>query len=91
MHTSRVLNIHSSYTPVSTPTSTSTGSGADKRKARLIYVNVGKTRQTTCINLTGYKLGIKLQFCPHDKVDDELKIFCEQYNVSKELWHILNK
>ena len=53
-----------------------------QNKWRLSYVNAGITRATTCANVTvaGYS-GMDLQFCPYDQVDEELRVFCERFNV----------
>ncbi|GJJ09967.1 hypothetical protein Clacol_004192 [Clathrus columnatus] len=69
MKTGQILNIHSL-----------SASPTKAAGTQLKYTNIGETRQTTGVNLTGYRLGFKLDFCPHDKVNDELRMFCELYN-----------
>jgi len=53
-----------------------------QNKGRLSYVNAGITRATTCANVTvaGHS-GMYLGFCPYDQVDEELRVFCERFNV----------
>ncbi|KAF8194652.1 fido domain-containing protein [Pholiota molesta] len=48
---------------------------------RLSYLNIGTTRQASRVNVTATSpLGIKIQFCPYDEVDEELETFCERFN-----------
>ena len=60
---------------------------------RFSYLNIGMTRQTSCVNVTVASQELKIQFCPWDQVDAELKVFCERFNVSSEmtmlLFHVL--
>ena len=51
---------------------------------RLSYLNIGVTRQISCINVTASsrEQNLKIQFCPYDEVDAELRMFCERFNVS---------
>lgn len=51
---------------------------------RLSYLNIGVTRQISRINVTAFsrEQNLKIQFCPCDEVDAELKMFCERFNVS---------
>lgn len=51
---------------------------------RLVYTNIGLTRQATCTDVSGILeiQHVKVQFCPCDEVDFELDVFCKRYNVS---------
>lgn len=53
--------------------------------SHIAYTNVGVTRQHTRVNVTASSGDIKVQFCPWDRVHDELEVFCEKFNVGSSI------
>ncbi|KJA15004.1 hypothetical protein HYPSUDRAFT_208232 [Hypholoma sublateritium FD-334 SS-4] len=51
---------------------------------KISYINTGTTRQVSQINVTAATATTgrrtKVQFCPYDEIDSELRTFCERFN-----------
>ncbi|KDR77082.1 hypothetical protein GALMADRAFT_139105 [Galerina marginata CBS 339.88] len=72
-----VCRFHAKLMQTSRVLYSDTGSGF-----RLSYLNIGVTRQTSCVNVTAtlHEQGVKIQFCPSDEVEAELDKFCKRFN-----------
>ncbi|KAF8153961.1 fido domain-containing protein [Crassisporium funariophilum] len=72
-----VCRLHAKLMQTSQVLFSDTGSGF-----RLSYLNIGRTRQTSRVNVTAgiREQGLKIQFCPYDEVEAELTSFCKRFN-----------